>query len=424
MEELGIESEGLAFARRIFEDIGSITKDASAGYTREGYSPVENLVHEYFKGIGAQLGLEQRTDAAGNLYLTCPGERRELPAFVSGSHADSVPQGGDYDGIAGIAAALTVAWWMRRRGLRPLRDFTVLVTRLESSAFYGKAYVGSLAMTGRLRPEDLALRHRTKSLTLGEAIRLAGFDPAAMVTGRPLVDLSRFSAFVELHIEQGPKLDANPVKRIGIVTGVRGNLRHKRIACIGETAHSGAVDFEFRHDAVLATAELLLSMEKHWKHRLDREEDLVFTAGVVSTGPAAAISKVPGLVTFCTDMRSLSMGTLERFHEMLELDAARISRKRGVRFELDPLQRTSSARLDNRLVARLAITASENGIPYIAMASGAGHDAAVLSNSGVPAAMIFVANEHGSHNPNEAMEMKDFMQGVKLLWKVVEGFDA
>lgn len=424
MADQGIEAEGLAFAKKIFVDIGSITKDASAGYTRESYSPVENRVHDYFKSLGAELGLEEKTDAAGNLFLTYPGARRELPTFMSGSHADSVPQGGDYDGIAGIAAAFTVAWWMKRTGFVPQRDFTVIVTRAESSAFYGKAYAGTLAMTGKLRPEDLALRHRTKNLTLGDAIREAGFNPQAMVTGKPLVDLSRIAAFVELHIEQGPRLDANKQKRIGVVTGVRGNLRHKRIACIGETAHSGAVEIEFRHDAVLATADLLMSMEKHWKHRLDREEDLVFTAGVVSTGPSAAISKVPGLVTFCVDMRSLSMGTLERFHEMLELDAAKISKKRGVRFEFDRLLRSESAHLDSRLVARLAITASANGIRYIAMPSGAGHDAAVLENAGVPSAMIFVANEHGSHNPDEAMEMPDFMQGVKLLWKVVEGYDA
>lgn len=424
MAEQGIETEGLAFAQKIFDDVGALSQDPEAGYTREGYGEVENRVHEYFRGIGRSLGLEERVDKAGNLFLTLPGEHRELPAFASGSHGDSVPQGGKYDGIAGIAAALTVAWWMKKTGFRPYRDFTVLVTRLESGSFFGKAYVGALAMAGKITAEDLALQHRTRDITLADAIRSAGFRPEDLAEGKPLDDLSRIGAFIELHIEQGPKLDRNPRKKIGVVTGIRGNLRYKEIRCIGETAHSGAVDMEFRHDAVLATSELLLSLEKHCKHRHDREEDLVFTAGVVSTGEAAAISKVPGEVTFCLDMRSLSMGTLERFREVLLLDAERISKRRGVKFEFDHLLRTDSARLDSRLVAKIANTASANGIPFIAMPSGAGHDAAVLENAGVPSAMIFVANEKGSHNPEEAMEMADFMQGVKLLWKVAEKYDA
>ena len=175
---------------------------------------------------------------------------------------------------------------------------------------------------------------------------------------------------------------------------------------------------------MLATADFLMRMEKHWIHRLDREEDLVFTVGVLKTGDSAAIAKVPGLVTFCIDMRSLSMGTLERFHEVLLSCADKVAKERGVKFEFDQMLRTDPAKLNSGLVARIATTAAENGIPYIAMPSGAGHDSAVLTNAGIPSAMIFVANQNGSHNPREEMKLEDFMQGVKLLWKVAEGFDT
>ena len=423
MAECTIETEGLAFAQKIFDDIGSWSKDPVAGYSRQGYSEMENRAHDYMRELGRTLNLEESVDAAGNLYLTLPGKDRTLPAFVSGSHVDTVPQGGNFDGLAGVAAMMTVLWWMRKTGFTPLRDMTLMVTRMEESSYFGKAYVGTLALTGKLKPEDLELRHRTKEQTLAEAIRESGFDPQACVTGKPLLDLNRFAAFVELHIEQGPKLDSRKRRRVGVVTGIRGNLRHKVVKCIGETAHSGAVDREFRHDAVLATADLLMRMEKHWEHRLDREEDLVFTVGVLKTAASAAIAKVPGLTSFCVDMRSLSMGTLERFHEVLINDAEKVAKARGVRFEFDPVLRTESARLNDRLVARLANTAAKYDIQYLTMASGAGHDSAVMANAGVPAAMIFVANQHGSHNPHEAMQMEDFMKGVHLLWKVAETFD-
>ena len=108
VEQSTIETEGLAFAQKIFDDIGSWSKDPVAGYSRQGYSEMENRAHDYMRELGRTLGLEESVDAAGNLYLTLPGRDRSLPAFVSGSHLDSVPQGGNYDGLAGVAAMMTV----------------------------------------------------------------------------------------------------------------------------------------------------------------------------------------------------------------------------------------------------------------------------------------------------------------------------
>ena len=181
--------------------------------------------------------------------------------LVSGSHADSVPQGGNYDGLAGIVAALTVARWMRETGYQPERDYTVLMMRMEESSWFGKCYVVSLGMTGQLTEKDLALKHRSNGKTLAETIKECGFNPEDLTTGEPVVDLAKMAAFIELHIEQGPTLDSSEEYRVGIVTGIRGNLRHKTIRCIGQTAHSGAVDKQFRHDAVLAFAELAYRMD-------------------------------------------------------------------------------------------------------------------------------------------------------------------
>ena len=149
-----LQVKGAGFAQKIFDDIREMSRDV-LGVTRQGYSVKETEVHNYLRTIGESLNLEIVTDRAGNLWMTLPGEDRSLPAFVSGSHADSVPQGGNYDGLAGVVAALTVAWYMRETNYMPKRDYTVLVMRCEESSFFGKAYVGSLGMFGQLTEKDI-----------------------------------------------------------------------------------------------------------------------------------------------------------------------------------------------------------------------------------------------------------------------------
>lgn len=418
-----LQHEGLDFCKTVFETVRQMSAEGR-GVTRQGYGSVECKVVEYLKSVGRDLNLEICDDAAGNVWMRLPGIDPSLPAFVSGSHADSVPEGGNYDGLAGVTAALAVAWWMRRTHFTPKRDYVVLVMRCEESSFFGKTYIGSLAFTGQLTTNETNLKHRTEDKTLGDFMSDCGIDVAKITSGQPLVDLKKIAAFVELHIEQGPTLDSSDTERVGIVTGIRGNVRHKAVRCIGQTAHSGAVDKQFRHDAVMATAELIHTMDKHWDEWLAKGEDLVFTIGVLKTAPTAAITVVPGETTFSVDMRSLKLDTVKRFEELMRQEAERIGQKRGVKFEFDKLLVTQPASVDAALSDKLAATAAKCGIPVKRLASGAGHDSAVIGNKGVPVAMIFVANQNGSHNPFETMKLEDFMVGAELLWRTVEHFDA
>ncbi len=417
-----LQRDGVKFCRAIFDTVRKMSADG-LGVTRQGYSQTETDVINYLKSIGMELGLEIHTDPAGNVWMTYPGKNRELNSFVAGSHADSVPQGGNFDGLAGITAALAVAWWMRRNNYTPERDYVVLVMRCEESSFFGKAYVGSLAITGRLTDADMMLKHRTEDSTLGECVAACGFRAADMTSGQPLLDLSKIEGFVELHIEQGPTLDSSEIERVGIVTGIRGNVRHRSVKCIGQTAHSGAVDKEYRHDAVLAAADLLHRMDVHWDEWLAKGEDLVFTVGVVHTGRTAAISVIPGEVSFTVDMRSLNMDTIERFHELFLKEADAVARERGVKFEFDKKLVTLSSSVSDALSEKIEKAAQLSGLPVRRLASGAGHDTAVLSNAGVPSAMIFVANQNGSHNPYEDMKIEDFMKGAALLWHTIEHYE-
>ena len=418
----GLQIEGLKYAKAILDTVRRMSAD-TLGVTRQGYSELETDVLHYLQGLGRDLDLEIHCDDAGNVWMTLPGRDRSLPALVSGSHVDSVPQGGNYDGLAGVTAALTVAWWMRRHQFQPERDYTVLMMRCEESSFFGKAYVGSLGMMGRLTPADLLLRHRTQDITLGQSISSCGLDANALTTGKPVIDLEKFGSFIELHIEQGPTLTSNEDVRVGVVTGIRGNVRHKNVVCHGETAHSGAVNKEFRHDAVMATAALIHRLENAWQAWLDKGEDLVFTVGVIRTSATAAISVIPGEVSFTVDMRSLSADTCERFHALMLQEAEKIEKERGVRFVFDKALYTAPGEVDQALSDRLYAAAEANQIPCMRLPSGAGHDAAVIGVAGIPVAMIFVANQNGSHNPHEEMQMKDFMTGVDLLWQTVRTFD-
>lgn len=417
-----IQNKGLEFAKKIFDDIREMSRDVQ-GVTRQAFSDKETEVLNYLKAIGQNLQLEINEDRAGNVWMTLPGKDRTLPAFVAGSHVDSVPQGGNYDGLAGVTAALTVAWWMRETQFQPTRDYTVLMMRGEESSFFGKAYMGSLGMLGKLTAKDLALKIRDGSCTLAQAMQSCGIDTEAVSSGKALVDTSRIAAFVELHIEQGPTLDAQKEARAGIVTGIRGNIRHKAVRIIGEAAHSGATDKPYRHDALMAFTDWIQRVDRAWDRWLVKGEDLVFTVGVLKMASSAAISVIPGEVTFSVDIRSLSADTAKRFHELMQKYGEEVAEERGVKIEYDAALLTAPSGVDAALSERLESSAKAEGIPCMRLASGAGHDSAVLGNNGIPVAMIFVANQLGSHNPHEAMKMEDFMQGTDILWAAVSHFD-
>ena len=417
-----LQQKGLEFAKKIFDDIRAMSADVQ-GVTRQAFSAKETEVLDYLTKIGQSLQLEITPDRAGNVWMTLPGKDRSLSAFVAGSHVDSVPQGGNYDGLAGVTAALTVAWWMRQTGFQPVRDYTVLMMRGEESSFFGKAYMGSLGMLGKLTAKDLALKIRDGSCTLAEAMQSCGIDTEAVSGGKPLVDIDRIAAFVELHIEQGPTLDAQKEARAGIVTGIRGNIRHKAVRILGEAAHSGATDKPYRHDALMAFTDWMQRVDRAWDRWLIQGEDLVFTVGVWMMAASAAISVIPGEVTFSVDIRSLSADTVKRFHDLMQKYGEEVASERGVKIEYDPALVTAPSGVDAALSDRLETSAKAEGIPCMRLASGAGHDSAVLGNNGIPVAMIFVANQLGSHNPHEAMKMEDFMQGTDILWAAVSHFD-
>lgn len=400
------------FAADLFAALHAIGWDG-VGISRETYGPGEDAAFDLVRHTAEATGLAIETDAAGNMICTLAGTDPTLPAAACGSHVDSVPQGGNFDGAAGVVAGLLAL--RRLAGTAHRRAVKLLVLRGEESAWFGRPYLGSSAMLGVLSEADLASTHLRSGQTLAERLTARGMQIGPLRRHERLLDPASLACFLELHIEQGPVLVARGLP-VAIVTGIRGNIRHRGIVCIGQAGHSGAVPRWLRHDAVFAVAELIGRIDEHWRSMLARGQDLVVTAGIAGTDPAEhALSRIPGKMTFSFEVRSEDTATLEGFYNLLQSDCALIAEERGVRFVFDARIDAAPATMDPALVALLSRQAAALGLPAETMASGAGHDAAIFANAGVPAAMIFVRNAHGSHNPDEAMELADFLHGADLL---------
>ncbi|SJZ37487.1 N-carbamoyl-L-amino-acid hydrolase [Enhydrobacter aerosaccus] len=395
------------------------------GVTRASYGEGEQMAHDLMRRIGRDLGLEERIDAAGNLYLTLPGRDRSRPAIMTGSHLDSVPEGGNYDGAAGVVAGMAMLARWRRSGRQPRQDITVMGVRAEELSWFSAPYIGSRAAFGLLEPEALdRCRRPDTGRTLAQHMAEAGFEPERIRARQPQLEASAIRCFLELHIEQGPLLMQKGLP-VGIVTGIRGNLRYRDCHVSGRYGHAGAEPRESRRDAVFAGAEFAHRLEQLWSEEETAGRDLVATVGRFHTDTDVhTMTKIPGEVWFTMDIRSEDNAVLLEIDRRLRAIAIAIGTRRGVSIDLGAFTNALPGPIDPDLRRRLEALARGLSIPAMPIASGAGHDAAVFGNCGVPTAMIFVRNDHGSHNPHEAMDLVDFALGLKLLVAAVEDLDG
>jgi N-carbamoyl-L-amino-acid hydrolase len=400
-------SPDVALAERLFAELRARSFDGT-GITREAYGPGERMAHALLREAAAGLGLETRTDPVGNLYLTLPGADRTAPRVLLGSHLDSVPEGGNYDGAAGVLAGLAALSGLRQAGFAPARDIAVMVTRAEEAgAWFPTSFPGSRGALGRLAPEELQVRRMDTGRSLAEHMREEGFDPGFVERGERALGPHDTAAFLEVHIEQGPVLEAEGIP-LGIVTGIPGSRRLREARVLGEYNHSGGTPRRYRRDAAIALAELAYHLDEAWC-RLEAEgHHLVCTFCTLATTAEAGFTKIAGEARFQLDVRSVNLHSCDAVFEVLHERVARIEARRGVRFELGPEGGSRASPMDAGVQAGLRRAAEGLGVPYRAMASGGGHDAAAFAQAGVPAGMLFVRNQNGSHNPREAMRMDDF----------------
>ncbi len=384
------------------------------GVSRDPYGPGEQRGHATVTAVAQQLGLRIEHDAAANLYMTLPGHDPQAKRIIVGSHLDSVPHGGNFDGAAGVVAGLVAAAALQRAGITLDCDLTVMGIRAEESIWFQVSYIGSRGALGTLPDGALDVRRIDTGRTLAEHIAECGGDPEALRARDRFLDPAKLRAYLELHIEQAPSL-VEAGKPVAICTGIPGNFRYPDARIEGSHDHVG-LPRRFRRDAAMAGAEFAMALDHVWEEYEAKGVPMACTIGRFHTDPAAhGLTIVPGAFHFSLDVRAYDEAVLAELDAKVDAIIAGIEQRRGVRFHCGAKASAGVAAVDPSVKASLEEGAAELGIPVLHLGSPASHDAAAFAAVGVPMGMIFVRNENGSHNPREAMTIDDFMAGASLL---------
>jgi hydantoinase/carbamoylase family amidase len=349
-------------------------------------------------------GLTVRRDAVGNVI----GRRGAGPPLVLGSHIDTVPDAGRYDGPLGVLAALAVVERVAAHGLGSALEVVAFAD--EEGTRFGTTYLGSTAYTGSFDVASLDLVDAS-GVTIRDAIRTVGGDPDLAVTA-PVPELA---GYVEVHIEQGPVLEREGLP-VGVVSAIAGQTR-VGITLTGEAGHAGTLPMDARRDALAAASEVVLAVE-----RLGRATaGLVATVGALSLAPNVG-NVVPGETRMLLDVRHAHDRVRRRAADEIRGETERLAAVRGVDAEWTMRYDTPAVELDPGLRARLAEAVRDQRLPVRELVSGAGHDAVVLSRI-CPSAMLFVRCAGGiSHDPRESVSEGDVAVALDVLERVVRSF--
>jgi N-carbamoyl-L-amino-acid hydrolase len=389
-------------------DIAAVGRDAtSGGYRRLAWTDADLTLREWFGGEAAGLGLDLEVDRNGNMWAWW-GDSSGSDAIVTGSHLDSVPDGGNYDGPLGVASALDAVAELKRRGVQPRRPLAIACFTDEEGGRFGVACIGSRLAGGVLAPERALALRDIDGVTFAEALTAAGRDPQAL--GAEPDRLARIGAFVELHVEQGRGLiDMNAA--VGVGTAVLPHGRW-RVDIAGQPNHAGTTLIADRRDPMMGLAVLIESARREAAERDSISHAARATVGKVQCTPNA-VNAIPSHVIGWLDARAQDEATLDTMLEAIGRDMLDLP---GLHVQIAMESRTPAQTFDVSLSTALATMLG--GAPMLA--TGAGHDAGVLAEIGVPAGMLFVRNPTGiSHSPEEHAEDADCEAGAAALADVL-----
>ena len=399
-------------SRRVNQHLSDLSRfgaNPQGGVSRVAFSQADIEGRAFAAGLMRAAGLEVRIDPAGNLLGHRAGAVTGARPLVFGSHIDSVPEGGNYDGDVGSMSAIEVAHTLKEREYRNRHPLLVAIWADEESGL-----TGSRGFIGDIPPEELA-RPGRDGVPLGEKLRRIGGDPdkirdAAHGPGS-------VAGYVELHIEQGGILDRTGVK-IGVVEGIVG-INHYDVTFTGFANHAGTTPMDERRNAMLAAAELVLAVDRIVRSVPGRQ---VGTVGRLAVKPGAP-NVVPGEVTLTVELRDLSMEKIDSLWERIRVEAEGIAARTGTTFAFVREHSNVAAFCDPGIRAEIAQAAQALGLSHQLMPSGAGHDAQNLARIG-PAGMIFVPSVRGiSHSPLEHTRPEDVENGANVLLHTILRLD-
>lgn len=402
MSAARIEEERIA---RDIEAIASYSEsDPRIGYSRPTFSPSWRRARDYVIARAAEAGAAARIDAAGNVHAR-PGRLKEgQKAWLCGSHIDSVPTGGRFDGVVGVAVALEV---LRAAPETPVE---LIVFAEEEGTTFSLGMVGSRAWAGTLVPDELrALRNREGRdyLSAGAEHGVAA-ERLAAERLRP----EDYLGLIEAHVEQGPGM-WNGGRSVAVVTTIAGRRQYS-CALAGEANHAGATGMKDRRDALAGAAQAICALEA-WARETGAEVDArVLTVGRIEVEPNS-VNVIPGKATFTIDFRAASDEILSKGDLDLRALVAGVAAGRGLACELSCTEELPAVFLDSGLCSRLRDAARRQGIEAEDAVSGALHDTAILAPF-LPAAMLFVASRGGiSHNPAEYSRIEDIACAARIV---------
>ncbi|HKS54932.1 MAG TPA: Zn-dependent hydrolase [Steroidobacteraceae bacterium] len=399
---------------RIQQHITELSKfgaNPQGGVSRVAFSDADIAGREYIRKLMQDAGLTVRVDAAGNIIGRREGRNAKLPPILIGSHTDSVPGGGNYDGDVGVLGAIEVAQTLKERNVRLQHPLEVVDFADEEGGT-----VGSFAMIGHLQPGALALMTHSGK-TIGEGIRAIGGDPDRIAdAARKPGDLK---AYVELHIEQGAILDESDID-IGVVEGIVG-IRWWDVTVEGFANHAGTTPMNRRRDAMVSAAEFTLAVNRVATSMQGRQ---VATVGRIRAEPGAP-NVIPGKVVLSLEIRDLDPAKIASVFEAVQAEAQKIAEARQTPITFKPLEVSSEpAPTDERLRKIISKAADSLGLSTKSLPSGAGHDAQEIARI-APTGMIFVPSVGGiSHAPKEFTSQKDMANGANVLLRTVLAIDG
>ncbi len=391
-------------------DLSKFGTNPEGGVSRVAFSDADIAGRDYVKKLMQDAGLAVRIDTAGNILGRREGSNAKLPPILIGSHTDSVPGGGNYDGDVGVIGAIEVAQTLQERGVRLKHPLEVVVFADEEGGT-----VGSFAMIGQLQAAALDLMTHSGK-TIRDGIRAIGGDPDRLAeAARKPGDLK---AYVELHIEQGAILDESDID-IGVVEGIVG-IRWWDVTIEGVPNHAGTTPMNRRRDAMLSAAEFALAVNRVATSMPGRQ---VATVGRIRAEPGAP-NVIPGKVVLSLEIRDLATDKMTVVYDAIRAEADKIAQARQTPFTFTQLKVSSEpAPTDQRLQRIIAKAASSLNLTSKVMPSGAGHDAQEISHI-APTGMIFVPSVGGvSHSPKEFTSQQDMANGANVLLQTVLAID-
>jgi allantoate deiminase len=382
--------------------------DSGPGVTRLAYTPLERDAHAVFAGWMADLGARVWTDAAGNTLAELPGSDPAAPAIGTGSHLDSVPNAGRFDGIAGVAAAVETARLVTEHGIAHRHPLRFVVFAAEEGARFGQACTGSRIVAGLTGADDLHEKRDADGVSLAGAMSGVGIDPARV--GEARWDPADWAGFVELHIEQGAVLESEG-RRVGVVDAISGSTR-LRLDLTGRASHSGGTPMHLRVDAAAAAAEVVLLVEEVATRAAAAGTRA--TVGRIDIAPGS-MTTIAGAASLWVDVRGLDRAQQQRAAAEIAARAAEVCARRGVGFTSHPLAETPPVPLPAAVRDVLVTTCVDLGIEATVLPSGASHDAQQV-NRVTPTGMVFVPSRDGiSHDPAESTDLDDLALGTTVL---------